>query len=299
MLRLTKLKYHLECGEYLQARQEAERLIQLGDLVGEELVQAYRGAALAHYHLRNLFAAIKLAEKALAGARQLGNWPLIGKARYDLGEYHLVLGDNLVAQEYLRQFLADLNLYPELTTLRAWAHHKLGLLHRLQRDFSSALASHQLAVQLHQQHEDRAGVIEATRGVVWCYLTLGEPEKAWPHLHRLTTQLAPEGDARTRASLLTDLAYYYQQAGDLASSMDYCAEVMAPGRPGVDEHILATACVIAGENALILDREKEARIFANLAQEYALQAGQPALVDRAVALRRRLCEVNTRPLQVS
>ncbi len=290
---LTNLRRHLECGEYVQARREAERLIQFGDLVGEDLVQAYRGAALAHYHVHEVFAAIKLGECALARARQMGNWRLIGKVRFDLGEFHLTGGDYQFAHDYLMQFLTDLELYPDLSGTRAWTHHKLGLLFRYRRDFASAVSAHRTAAELHRQSGDGAGALEAVRGMIWCYLTMGEPEKAWPLLDQLTTQVADRPNPHMTASLLTDLAYYYQQTGDLGTSTDYCAEVMAPGRSGVDDHILATACVIAGENAFMLDRWSEAQIFTKLAQEYALNAMQSALINRANALQRRLHENRT------
>ncbi|MFZ5826905.1 MAG: tetratricopeptide repeat protein [Bacillota bacterium] len=290
---LTNLMAYLERGEYLQARREADRLIQTGGLVGESLVQAYRGSALAHYYLQDVFAAIKLGEHALKSARNLGNWVLIGKARYDLGEYHLTLGDYSQAYDYLMQFLADLNHYPALSKLEGWAQHNLALIFRHQRRYEDALAAHHLAAELHKRNGDRRRMLEALRGIVWCHLTRGEPEAAWPYIQQMTQELQESSDDQLASSLLTDMAYYYQQVGDLKASMDFCAEAMAPGRPGVDDHVLATACVIAGENALTLMHCEEALMFANLAQEYALQAKQPVLMNRAVSLKRQLHEVGS------
>lgn len=295
MLPLTKLRQHLAHSEYLQARREAERLIQMEDLVGENLVLAYRGAALAHYYLQEVFAAIKLGERALQGAQNLGSWDLIGKVRYDLGEFHLTLGDYNQAYEYLMQFLTDLNHYPGSQHQEGWAHHKLGLIFRHQRRYADSLASHHLAVSLHRRHGEFQASMEAIRGVIWCHLQLGEPHEAWLSIQQISAYLQENPDEGLAASLLNDTAYYYQQLGDLRSSMDFCAEAMVPGRLGVDDHVLATACVIAGENALTLRRSEEARMFTNLAQEYALRAKQPVLINRAVTLRRHLHQIDSAP----
>lgn len=290
---LTKLRAHLERGEYLQARREADRLIQVGDLVGENLVQAYRGSAQAHYYLQDVFAAIKLGERALESAGNLGSWEFIGKARYDLGEFHLTLGDYHKAYDYLMQFLTDLNHYPALSTLEGWAQHKLGLVFRHRRQYADSLTYHHLAASLHKRNGELRTAMEALRGIIWVHLNMGEPDQAWPYIQEITAYLQEHNDEGLAASLLNDTAYYYQQVGNLKASMDFCAEAMAPGRPGVDDHILATACVIAGENAFNLERREEAHMFTNLAQEYALRAKQPALMNRAVTLKRNLHQLDS------
>ncbi|MFZ5815012.1 MAG: hypothetical protein ACOY93_06875 [Bacillota bacterium] len=292
---LGKLRQHLARGEYLQARREAERLIHMGELVGEDLVRAYRGAAQAHYYLQEIFAAIKLAERGLESAQNLGSWELIGNLRYDLGEFHLTLGDYHEAYNHLMGFLTDLSQYPSLQNLEGWAHHKIGIIFRHRRQYESALDSHHLAVGIHSRLGDMHAAMEGLRGVIWCHLTMGQPEKAWPYIQRISAFLQENPDERLAASLLNDTAYYHQQTGDIKASMDFCAEAMVPGRPGVDDHILATACVIAGENAVLMARREEANIFTNLAQEYALRAQQPALMNRAVSLRRQLHQMNSTP----
>jgi tetratricopeptide (TPR) repeat protein len=293
-LPLTKLRQHLAQGEYVQARREAERLIQVGELVGEHLVLAYRGASLAHYHLQEVFAAIKLGERALELAQCLGSWELIGKSRYSLGEFYLTLGDYPMAYEFVMGFLSDLDRYPTLDkSLEAWAHHKLGLIFRFRTQYQKSLASHHVAAGLHQRNGDVHAVVEALRGVVWCHLKMGEPHEAWPYIQQVSKLLQEHPHDRLLANLLNDMAYYYQQIGDLKTSMNYCAEALVPGRPGVNDQILATACVIAGENALALNRREEARIFANLADEFALRAKHPTLMNRAVSLRRSLYELDS------
>lgn len=292
-LALTNLRQHLAQGEYLQARREAERLIQTGELVGENLVQAYRGAALAHFYLQDVFAAIKLGERALESAESLGSWELIGKVRYDLGEFYLSLGDYHQAFDSLMQFLTDLSMYSTLTEREAWAHHKLGLIFRHRRQYEDSLASHHLAVSLHKRHGNLKAAMEALRGVVWCHLKMAQPHEAWPYMQQIHHYLQEHDEPGLAASMLNDSAYYYQQLGEFKASLDFCAEVMQPGRPGVDDHILATACVIAGENAAALQHREEARLFANLAAEYALRAKHPALMNRATALRRQLREMDS------
>ena len=133
--------------------------------------------------------------------------------------------------------------------------------------------------------------MEGLRGIVYCHLARNEPEEALTYIQSVEELLEQHPHDRVAASLLTDWAYYYQITGDLKRSMQYCMAVLSPGTPGVDDHVLATAAVIAGENALILDRCEEARVFAHLAEHYALHANQATLMNRATALRRRLYDI--------
>jgi tetratricopeptide (TPR) repeat protein len=287
-LSLDKLKQYLVRGEYRQARREAEYLIYLGDLKPFELVQAYRGAALAYYFLQEVIAATKLGEKALELAVKCGNRELIGKSRYDLGEFYLKVGDTHLAKEHLLQFLNELPLYPTCEGLEAKAHHNLALIFRQRRDHEQALTAHQKAATLFEQQGDSRQMMEALRGIIWCHLANGQPHAAWPFIQRISTYLQEHQDDGLSTSQLTDLAYYHRLIGNVHTSMDFCEEALIPDRPGVDEHILATACVIAGENALDVQHTSEARMFATLALDYALKARHPVLMNRASALRRRI-----------
>lgn len=279
----------------MQARREAERLIHMSDLSPDNLVQAYRGAALAYYYAGEIFAAIKLCEQALDRAQLLQNLELIGRARYDLGEYYLTLGDAHQAREHLLEFLSNLNSYPTLTQLEAKAHHNLALVFRQRRDYESAVASHMIAIRLFDRDGNERMHIESVRGLVWCYLTQGDYISAFPQLEKISAYLERYPEPALSASLLTDLAYYHYQAGNIARSMEFCEEAMMPGRPGVDDHVMATACVIAGENCVELHRINEARVFLNLALDYAVKAKGPFLMNRATALRRRLHEIERAP----
>jgi len=294
-LPLDKLKQHLAQEEYIQARKESERLIHLGDLTPGNLVQTYRGAALANYYLGEIFAAIKLGEKALKQARALENAELIGRCHYDLGEYQLTLGDAHQAREYILEFLSNLDSYPQLTKLEAKAHHNLALVFRQRRDYKSAVASHIIATTLFERDGNERMGIESVRGLVWCYLTQGNFLQALPQLEKIAAYVERHPDPDLSASLLTDLAYYHHHAGNIARSMELCHEVMVPGRPGVDDHIMATGCVLAGENSIRLTRLDEARVFLSLALDYAVKAKGPFLMNRATTLRRRLHEMKQTP----
>ncbi len=290
---LEKLRQHLARGEYVQARREAERLIHYGELSGAQLVTAYRGAALAHYFVQDIFAAIKLGEKALDLANTLGDWELVGRARFDLGEFYLTLGDTHLAREHIQEFLLNLHRYPQVGDLEAKAHHKLALIYRQRKEYENAIASHETAVTLFRLANNERAMVESVRGIAWCYLTTGDPHAAWPYIQQVSDYLLSHHDDELSASHLTDLAFYHRQLGNLKTSMDFCEEALMPGRPGVDDRILASACVIAGENALDLGQNNEARLLANLAMEYALKAKGPFLMNKAAALKRRLHEVET------
>ena len=289
---MDKLRQYLTRGEYLRARREADRLIQTGELAGPSLVQVYRVAAYAHYYLQDVYGAAKLCERALDLALELPPAELIGRCRYDLGEIYLTLGDLHLAREHLVQFLSEVDHHPILQPLEGKAHHNLALIFRQRREYENALAAHHLAASLFQRDGNLRQMIEAIRGVIWCHLTMNQPQAAWPCIQQVSAYLQDHQEDRLTASLLTDLAYYYRLAGDTKRSMDFCEEALVPGRPGVDDHILATACAIAGENALDVRRYQEAGMFANLALDYALKARHPLLMNRATTLRRRLQEVD-------
>lgn len=289
---LEKLRQHLARGEYVQARREAERLIHYGELTGVTLVGAYRGASLAHYYVQDIFAAIKLGERALELAHGIGDRELVSRVRFDLGEFYLTLGDTHLAREHIQEFLSHLE-YPKAQELEAKAHHKLALIYRHRKEYDNAIAEHELAVNLFRQGGNLRHMIEAIRGIAWCHLTVGEPESAWPYIQQVSDYLLTHTDEELSASHLTDLAFYHRQMGNLRLSIDFCEEALMPGRPGVDDRILASACVIAGENALDLGQHDEARLLVNLALDYALRAKGPFLMNKASALRRRLHEAET------
>lgn len=287
----TELKRLLDRGEYVRAKREAEWLIHSGDLSGPELARAHRGGALAHYMLKELFAATKLAERALEIALEVGHNDEMGRALYDLGEYYLVIGDYHLALDRLTQFLSVMLQTPSLRSLEAKAHHNLGLIYRARRDWAHAIEEHRLAARLHAEAGNERLALESIRGIAWCYLQQQQPAAALPYIEEVQQRLAglPEEHQLT-ASLLTDLALYHYQVGNATLSVEYCHEVLVPGRPGVDEHLRATAYVIAGENAMDQGRTAEADLFASLALDEALKAQHPFLMNRVNDLRRRLLQ---------
>lgn len=289
----TELKRLLERGEYVRAKREAEWLIHSGDLVGPDLARAYRGGAIAHYMLKELFAAVKMAERALAIASESQHLEEMGRALYDLGEYYLLVGDYHLALERLTSFLGTIPGAPVLQTLEGKAHHNLGLVYRARRDWSKAIAAHQAAARLHTANGAERSALESMRGVAWCHLQQEDPAAALPYIEEVQQRLANlPAEHQLSTSLLTDLALYHRQVGNTALSVEYCHEVLVPGRPGVDEHLKATAYVIAGENALDQGRPTEADLFANLALEEALKAQHPFLMNRVNDLRRRLLQAH-------
>jgi tetratricopeptide (TPR) repeat protein len=290
-LPLTKLRQHLAKSEYVQARREAERLVQMGELDDRDLVQANRAAALANYYLQEFFAAVNLGERALALATELQDWAAIGTLRYDLGEYYLKLGDLYLARQHLVQCLDEFHRYPESPALRARVYHNLGHVHRCRREYPSALAALQTAVELYGVQGNHRLRMETVRAIIWCYLEASDPDGALPYIDQVATYLQNNPDPALSAGHLTDLAYYHRLKGNTKLSMDFCEEALVPGRPGVDDRILATACVITGENALDLGQHQEARMFASFALDYALKAKHPFLMNLASSLRRRIHEV--------
>jgi len=290
-LPLKRLRRLLEEERYRDAQLEGERLIRAGTLTPEELATAYKGTAMASYYRREIYAAIKLGEYALEVAERTSNWELINKCHYDLGEYYLTLGDYPQAYDHLMKCLHELHRTPYLVDVEAGTHHKLALLFRYRRQYEDAIGAHHLSLDLLRQCGNWPLLMEALRGLVYCYLALDQPEEALPYLEQLERYLAEHPNDQVAASLLTDWAYYYQKMGDLRQSMVFCTRAMAPGLPGQDENVLSTASVIAGENALALGRYDEAQLFANLAMQYALESRQSALMNRALALQRKLHEL--------
>jgi len=285
---LARLRQHLARGEYVQARREAERLIQTGDLAGADRVHAYRGAALAHYSLQGVFAAVKLGEVALGLAQKLSDGELSARLRVELAEFYLALGDTHMAREHLFRCEEEPATCGPQPALKARLKQDRGQMHRLRKEYDEAAASLLEAADLYGREGSHRQALEALRAVVASYLEGGRPGLAWPVLERVSACLQEHPDEELSALHVTDLAHYYRLVGDLRVSMNFCEEALIPGRPGVDDRVLATASAIAGANALDLGSRQEAQSFAELAMEYAIRSKLPHLMNQASALRARL-----------
>lgn len=285
---LVRLGQHLARGEYVQARREADRLIHTASLSPNDRAYAYRGGALAEYSLQNLFSALRWAEKAIELATVAENAGLIAALRLDLGEFCFSLGDYHRAHENLVECLAGLPFAPRDEALEAKALLTLGLVLRRRRDYVPALASLEEAAQLSERAGHFQRQVDTLRAMIAIHLETNHPTVARPLIERVSALLRENPDARLWASHLTDLALYHRLLGDISTSTDFCEEALVPGRPGVNDEVLAAASVIAGDNALDVGRYEEACQFASLALEHSLQAKQPYLLNRTAALRRRI-----------
>lgn len=285
---LARLNQHLARREYVQARREALRLVQEGTATGSDLAQACRGAALANWALQEVHAAIHWGKRSLDSIDPLCDHALATIMRGELGEFFLTLGDTHEAVRYLQSSLADLEKSGELTELTPRLWQSLGQAFSQRIDYTEAAQAFDRAALLFRDLQMHRSAVEAVRlaGANLLYACL--PEQARPRLDAVSEYLRQAPDDRISACLLCDLALYYRLHGALKKSTDLCEEALIPGRPGVDPSILATACSIAGNNALDLGCRDEAATFAALALEYAITTRHPRQINQAVALRRRI-----------
>ena len=282
---LVRLRQLFDSGAYLQARREAERLLP-GDLTaverGEVLYMAGRAALL----LGDLYAAVRLAEQAAEAAAEAGDAATESSARLSLGEACLRIGEARRAADHLAAYLAR---RPDaMATHDGDAHWFLALAHQQMRDYKAAIGHFEEAAACftaRNRSQDRA---RATLGLARCYLGVGAPALAEPHLTWVNEYLRANPSEALAAELLCARALQAHLEGDLAASARLCQELFVPGRPGVGPAHIGEAAWIMGENALEVGRLEEAHLFAEWAMDHAMQANSPGLINRILDLQRRV-----------
>jgi tetratricopeptide (TPR) repeat protein len=286
-LPLAKLRQLLEAGAYLLARREADRLL-VGDLSAAEQGMVLYLASSAALSLRDLFAAIRLGERAIAKAQEAGDRTAQSGAHLTVGQAYALIGDPGVAEQHLEAFLA---IRPaEMARWDGLAHQALARAYLQQRAYPAAIERLERAVELHQAWGQLGDRARAAIDLARCYLAVGAPSLAASHLDWVGHYLSDSPSPELTADLLCCRALQARLEGDIAESARLCQELFVPDRPGVTSHHVGEAAWIMGENALGMAHLEEAHLFAEWAMEHAMRVNSPNLMNRILLLKRRIAE---------
>lgn len=284
---LAQLDRLLTSKYWVQARKEADRLLAT-ELSAEDRARVYRAGGLAALKCGEYFAAIEMSHRAIDLCQETGDIETATRAHFVAGTSFLFLKDYWPTESHLLQFIDTASSLPALEALLPHGHFNLGVLAEYRENYRDAIAGYELALSAWLKSGNTAEVVRCYRALAWCYLLLNQPDEALPYLSRIEMQLRLREDAECRFWLLVDKAFYHYLGGTVSESIRLCEEIFAHlGAPGLtDEHLALTAW-ITGENSLSVGRDKEAIIFADLAQTYAVNANWPFMVTRADDLRKR------------
>lgn len=285
-----RLEALLATGAYQHVRAEAARQMEVDGVEAGEQAKLLRMACRASLGLQDYYAAARFGERAVEQAREVGDRLTLGQALYELGHAYLHIGESAGAQQQLEAFLALLVDVPVLADLKGKALFNLAHAHRKQRDWISAVAMLEQAATWFDRAGQAGPRAQVDLDLAWCYIMMGTPALADPHIARLEAHLQVTDDAGLACDLVSMQALRTRAGHELATSSRLCRELLDPGRPGVTDHHRAEACWILGENALDVGSLEEAGTFVNLAIEYAARDNWPTMMNLAGDLRRRYQE---------
>ncbi len=284
------MERYLQTGAFHQARREAERLLQGGELSVEVEAKLLRMACRAAYSLNDHYAASRLGGLAVEKARNANDQETLGLAHFDLGCALVEIGDTHEAERNLLAFLA---LLPQMTGTdgsqgQAWI--KLAAVYKQRRRWDQAAEALESAARYVESEGDRSQRSQVALELAWCHLLRGDQAMAAPQLALVEEHLAEQRNDRLSAELICRKALYHRLERDLTASSRLCQELFVAGRQGVTGRHMAEATWIMGENALDLGQVQEAGLFANQSLEYATRENWTSLLNLAGDLRRKVAE---------
>lgn len=289
---LSGVESLLAQGRYLQADRETERLIASGELGIQNLAEAYVKLSIAKQHLQDFFAGAKVAERALAIPEATPDTQ--GMACFMAGVHYANIGDTHLTIQHNEQFLNYVDASERCKRQEPNAHFNMAVAYRQRREYSFAIGHYEMAARIYTETGRISRAMLCHRDIAWCYMTIGDTDRALPFLKRIEEWVAETENPEFRVFAIVDKAMYHFSTGQYSKALAHCEEVFAPGRSDVTPDNLTEACWIAGECALAGGQLHEANIFANLTLDHALKAKWPFMMNRGSDLRRRVNEARRR-----
>jgi tetratricopeptide (TPR) repeat protein len=285
---LDSLYSLVQSGQFLAAYREVERLAMDPDLDPVLRAKVFIVGVRSAAALREVYAAAKLAEKAVEAAELGTDWEDIGNARLHSGIIYREIGDTVQALRFFHIFFDHLDRYPTLQSKKGHAYYNLALTHQQRREYPEALESYRLAAEHFEIEGLHSAMLSSLQNSAWVLLLQSQPTEAEPLLARAAFLTAQLEIAEYQASQLMVEALYALRRGDPDRAMALCEEVFQNGREGVGANHLAAAAWIMSEVSLGGGRLHEAGIFADLAVRHALQAKEPQLMNLASDVKQRV-----------
>ncbi|HYG58309.1 MAG TPA: tetratricopeptide repeat protein [Symbiobacteriaceae bacterium] len=285
---LQALQEYVQNGQFLEACREADHLIASGAVCGPDLAAAHRGAALAHFGLGRVFAAIEQGEKALAVVARHPNRVCSALLHTELGDYYLALSDWHKAKAHYTRALSQTGtgLFGEQ---RARVYQRLGCACLARKEYQEALGAFAQAAELFHAWGQADLLFAVTRLQIRCHLDQGATAPVADLLARNEALLGDVHAPAARCQHWLDVARCLRLAGDLSESLRLCRQVL--DAQDADEATLAAVCALSGENALDLGRTAEACKCAEQAVALSQGISDHTVINQVSHLRRRLSQI--------
>lgn len=275
-------------GQFLAAYREAERLALDPTLPTEFKAKVFIAGVRAAAGLREIYAAAKMAEKAIEHAELGSDWEDVGNARLHGALIFREIGDTAQALRFLGLFLQHLDRYPSLEPRTAHAYYNKALTHQQRREYREALDAYQLATEQFSRLGNQSAVVASLHNSAWVCLLQGEAGDAWEFMCQAAPLCADLELAEYQVAHLIIEAFHARITGAPNRATELCEEVFQAGRQGVTDRHLSSASWIMAEVTLEAGRLHEAGIFGDLALKHALQIKEPHLMNLAGEIRQRV-----------
>jgi len=285
---VDRLQSLVATGQFLAAYREVERLAMDPNLDAPIKAKVFIAGVRAAAGLREVYAAAKMAERAVECAELGSNWEDIGNARLHSALIYRELGDTAQALRFFHLFFQYLDRYPSLQAKTAYAYYNMGLTHQQRREYAEALQSYKLAAEDFGRLHDRPRVLACLQNSAWVWLLMGRPGEAEPLILEARTLSAHLEVPEYQITQLVVEAFYARLTGEPNRAVALCEEVFQGGRSGAEDRHRAEAAWILADLTLGAERLHEAGIFANWAVTHALQAKDPHLMNLASDVRQRV-----------
>ncbi|HWH70726.1 MAG TPA: tetratricopeptide repeat protein [Candidatus Sulfotelmatobacter sp.] len=275
-------------GQFLAAYREVERLAMDPDLDPAFKAKVFILGVRAAAGLREIYAGVKMAEKAIEAAELGTDWDDIGNARLHSALIYREVGDTAQALRFFQLFFMHLDRYPTLQTKTAHAYYNQGLTHQQRREHEQALESYRLAAEDFARIGHRAGVLASLQNSAWVMLMQSRPAEAEPFIAQAEALSSELEIPEYQVTQLAVVALYERLMQRPERTMALCEEIFQSGRQGATDRHRAEAAWMMAELSLEARRLHEAGIFADWAVTHALEAKDPHLMNLACDIRQRV-----------
>lgn len=274
-------------SRWLEAARELGAVLTLGSLTPRQRVRTLALGCRVYNRLNQHDRAVSAGEMAVALAAEIGDVDLSSLARFELGAAYLYMGDSASAIESLTEALAGADPNPAvpaqlLLAGQAWFH--LGIAHRLREDWPAATWAFGRAAARFRQGGISLAEIRCWQDLTWCHLSAGDLDAAAVTRARAAEILDRYPDDCLGAHQACIQARCLLLRGNRAGAQALVEPVLS-GAHGAE--ILAVACWIGAEAALMAGRRHEARTRAEQALTYCQACTFPFVAAAAHALWRR------------
>lgn len=275
-------------GQFLAAYREVERLAMDPDLEPGARAKVYILGVRAAAGLREVYAAVKMAERAVEAAELGGDWEDIGNARLYSALIYREVGDTAQALRFLQLFFQHLDRYPALQGKTAHAYYSMAQTLQQRREYDEALAAYKSAAEDFARIGKPAGVLASLQNSAWVMLLQERPSDAESLIQQAEELCAQLEVTEYQATQLVVRALYHRLTHNPTQAIALCEEIFQTGRPGVTPLHLAEAAWIMAWIMFDAMRLQEAGIFADWAVTHALEAKDPYLMNLAGDVKQRV-----------